>query len=176
MAGDELRLSCTFKSTSRDSVVYYGDGTQEEMCFAFVSYYPAMSFAACTQYGKLTICHNETKPEDLRGCTFGFKEEERKVYAQLESVCDTTGKVCTPECLELLTQNPHACLSGDVKLLGEWTFPKYIKPPQGIARQRASRSCDSQIYGNYQVVGMATGHGGNMVLSLGALLVVVALM
>ncbi len=33
---DAATISCTFDTTSRDTVVHFGDGTQDEMCLAFV--------------------------------------------------------------------------------------------------------------------------------------------
>ena len=38
--GDQLRASCTFNNTG-DGVVTYGDGTNEEMCYLFLTAYPA---------------------------------------------------------------------------------------------------------------------------------------
>ena len=37
---DELRTTCIYDTTSRTKTTYYGDGTYDEMCFGFVSYYP----------------------------------------------------------------------------------------------------------------------------------------
>ena len=39
--GDEIRMKCVFKTTSQRNAVFYGDGTQAEMCFGFLTYYPA---------------------------------------------------------------------------------------------------------------------------------------
>ena len=33
---DAATISCTYDTTSRDTVVHFGDGTQDEMCLAFV--------------------------------------------------------------------------------------------------------------------------------------------
>ena len=48
--GDEIRTVCHFKSTSRSDTTYYGDGTAEEMCFGFITYYPRIPDAsACVE-------------------------------------------------------------------------------------------------------------------------------
>lgn len=40
--GDSLVTRCTYDSTSRTTDTTYGESTSNEMCFAFVSYYPRM--------------------------------------------------------------------------------------------------------------------------------------
>ena len=41
--GDELRTTCIYDTKKKRKTTYYGDGTFDEMCFAFVSYYPKMN-------------------------------------------------------------------------------------------------------------------------------------
>lgn len=38
--GYELQLTCHYRSTSRTEVTSYGEGTEDEMCYAFIMYYP----------------------------------------------------------------------------------------------------------------------------------------
>ena len=42
-----LCAECDYDSSNRDSVTVGGFGTTEEMCLAFLQYYPAVNFAAC---------------------------------------------------------------------------------------------------------------------------------
>ena len=146
------------------------------MCFAFVSYYPASSFTSCTQFGSMTVCQNESNANDLGGCTFnygGLNPVEAFAYYQLGTFCDTTGNTCTPQCLDLLTDDPNACLTGNAKIMGEFFYPRTIGATVGGALQRASRSCDFQIYD-----GSATSvrDFGKVTLSLVAILVLVTAM
>ena len=39
--GDELKTYCTFQSRSRTTTTTYGEGSFDEMCLAFLHYYPA---------------------------------------------------------------------------------------------------------------------------------------
>ncbi len=39
--GDELRMKCVYKTTTHLEYTFFGDGTQDEMCFGFITYYPA---------------------------------------------------------------------------------------------------------------------------------------
>ncbi len=41
--GDELRTTCIYDTTKQKEVTYYGRGTYDEMCFAFVNYYPKLA-------------------------------------------------------------------------------------------------------------------------------------
>ncbi|XP_078336588.1 dopamine beta-hydroxylase-like isoform X4 [Crassostrea virginica] len=59
-AGDEVRLSCTFNSRDgerkKHRVIHFGEGSEAEMCYAFVSYYPRISgFDQCIQMGDRNI-------------------------------------------------------------------------------------------------------------------------
>ena len=55
-ANDELKSFCKFKSRTTNEVTYYGEGTGDEMCFIFVSYYPDISFGDCMNYGPVSTC------------------------------------------------------------------------------------------------------------------------
>ena len=47
--GDELLTTCYYSSKSTDSFTYYGQETNDEMCFAIVTYYPKENLG--------NICH-----------------------------------------------------------------------------------------------------------------------
>lgn len=60
LPGDEIRLSCTFNSRDghrkKDNMVYFGEGSESEMCYAFVSYFPRIrGFDQCIQMGERDI-------------------------------------------------------------------------------------------------------------------------
>ena len=42
-AGDEIKTTCIFQS-DRDETVFFGLGTQDEMCLGFLTYYPRENF------------------------------------------------------------------------------------------------------------------------------------
>ena len=43
--GDELRTTCIYDTKKKIKTTYYGDGTYDEMCFAFMNYYPKMNIS-----------------------------------------------------------------------------------------------------------------------------------
>ncbi|OQV13839.1 DBH-like monooxygenase protein 1 [Hypsibius exemplaris] len=48
LPGDDLIVECHYSSVARDTVTWGGWGTPEEMCMAFVTYYPATKMTMCT--------------------------------------------------------------------------------------------------------------------------------
>eukprot|EP00775_Hariotina_reticulata_P006321 gene6321-6556_t len=64
--GDMLTLQCTFDSTERTNVTLGGFGTREEMCFAWLEYYPAQDgMGLCYSYGgqPVAICGTDIDVE-----------------------------------------------------------------------------------------------------------------
>ncbi|XP_060604716.1 uncharacterized protein LOC132757452 isoform X2 [Ruditapes philippinarum] len=55
--GDELKTTCVYKSTSRHNMTYFGDDTDDEMCFSFLTYFPAEnSHTSCLSVGQRAQC------------------------------------------------------------------------------------------------------------------------
>ena len=46
--GDHLMIECTYNSTNRPGYTHGGFSAQNEMCLAFLHYYPASTLAHCT--------------------------------------------------------------------------------------------------------------------------------
>jgi len=40
LPGDEVRTKCVYKSLGKNVTTVYGLSTQDEMCFAFLTYHP----------------------------------------------------------------------------------------------------------------------------------------
>lgn len=57
--GDEIRVDCMYQSTDKNTTTYYGEGTSDEMCFGFITYYPANDdFSYCGQWRTANVCSN----------------------------------------------------------------------------------------------------------------------
>ncbi|XP_071335319.1 DBH-like monooxygenase protein 2 homolog [Trachinotus anak] len=48
--GDEIVVECTYNTANRTGVTKMGLGTTDEMCLAFLFYYPAINITACISY------------------------------------------------------------------------------------------------------------------------------
>lgn len=118
--GDELRTVCEFSSTYKTTTTFFGESTSEEMCYAFLSFYPFQAMKSepfCTTYASLSYC----SPATFKGCT---RELESKyfrdiggleIFHNVTSNCRPFGP-CTVECMEtiLTAQRADPCLnSGD---------------------------------------------------------------
>ena len=71
--GDQLTLTCTFNSLTRSNVTLEGPGTDDEMCMAWLSYYPAQEgLGMCFSLGgrPLAVC-GDTMPPALQEMIFG---------------------------------------------------------------------------------------------------------
>jgi hypothetical protein len=67
LPGDILTLQCTFDSRGRNNWTHSGPGTTDEMCFHWISYYPAQAdMGMCYSFGDgpVAVCGAE-EPKDL---------------------------------------------------------------------------------------------------------------
>ncbi|XP_061193883.1 DBH-like monooxygenase protein 1 [Saccostrea echinata] len=122
-AGDTLKTTCTFKSTSRTKTVFYGDGTNDEMCLGFLTYYPKqnMDQPFCVSHRNLDQMQLFISQE-YRGCRhwdflLSQSEEVRNIKFKVIDNCRPL-RGCLSECLSVVkTVRNHACLKKDV---GHW--------------------------------------------------------
>ena len=75
--GDELRVSCVYNSMSRDTITEFGIDTDQEMCYAFLKYYPKQNIPApiCMSYRDTDLCKampqfSDHFPDGIDGCSF----------------------------------------------------------------------------------------------------------
>nr|XP_046230083.1 DBH-like monooxygenase protein 2 homolog isoform X2 [Scatophagus argus] len=53
--GDEIAVECTYSTTSRSGVTKMGLATTDEMCLAFLFYYPAIKITTCISHPNTTF-------------------------------------------------------------------------------------------------------------------------
>jgi len=130
--GDTLITRCFFNSMAQDKRTYFGEGTQEEMCLAFVSFYPGPDLS-CFGASDTTFCPMEEEDEDeeedgaetevedgvLQECnitsyfTTSFEEHFRVLIA---GGCDMDGLSCSAGCQEALEKvYAHPCMQGNYR-------------------------------------------------------------
>ena len=57
--GDSIVVNCTYQSTNQTSVVRWGESTSDEMCYAFLTYYPVNpQFSVCSNWRSVDYCSN----------------------------------------------------------------------------------------------------------------------
>ncbi|TRY86917.1 hypothetical protein DNTS_002195 [Danionella cerebrum] len=57
--GDTLLVECTYNTESRSTLTWGGLSTSDEMCLAFLYYYPAMNLTGCMSFPNLTTLYSE---------------------------------------------------------------------------------------------------------------------
>ncbi|XP_029318773.1 DBH-like monooxygenase protein 2 homolog isoform X2 [Cottoperca gobio] len=58
--GDEIAVECTYSTTDRTKVTTFGLRTTDEMCLAFLYYYPAIKITTCASFPNTSMSENST--------------------------------------------------------------------------------------------------------------------
>ena len=129
--GDELRTTCTFRSTFKDKTVQFGQGTQDEMCYAFITYYPAQRIRAgfCMNWKSIYRCRRYLpKFKGLIGsCEWkqllnSNDPVTQKLYTNVQKQCPNyeTYRQCSSNCSKVAAMAvQHPCLKEDD--IGDYT-------------------------------------------------------
>ncbi|KAL3870847.1 hypothetical protein ACJMK2_038884 [Sinanodonta woodiana] len=147
--GDELRTVCTYSSTNINRTVKFGIGTDEEMCFGFLTYYPArdMKMPFCTSWKSVHKCRRYLPKYNgtIGGCRWQhFLNFSDPTAKSVRSECslqtiDDHAKFCRDGCSATLNKTrSHECLKGDI---GEFIKFKLNDTEMGRTFLRALNSC-----------------------------------
>lgn len=114
--GDQFRVDCNYNSMSRTNTTYWGLSTTDEMCYGFVTYYPANdNFIVCQQW------------RTVNGyCIAGFVDCDLTTFQVMSStlryICK--GLTCPVSCRRSLeTIAETGCMSGDIVKLFQFDDP-----------------------------------------------------
>ncbi|KAK3761290.1 hypothetical protein RRG08_014301 [Elysia crispata] len=131
LPGDELRLTCIFNTRDgekqRNRTIYWGEGSDGEMCYAFITYYPKVKdFNQCIQFDNYDIC-TETGFAPLGECVYpGFLHAfEMGMASAILEQCgkvesssngdNLTGRLCSAACSDAIQEvTGHPCMQGRV--------------------------------------------------------------
>lgn len=122
-AGDELHIKCVFQSLNKDTTTYYGEGTQEEMCFGFLAIYPAVpDFDICGQWRDIDMC-------SLHEEYFIYPCDTKLFFSLLSSPLfgSHCAKGCDPQCQKILdAMKLTGCVARNtsLELLQQQYWPK----------------------------------------------------
>ncbi|WAR23630.1 DOPO-like protein [Mya arenaria] len=130
MPGDEIVTKCNYTS-NRNTSASYGAGTNDEMCYGFITYFPVQKFqnTICIAWKGIQRC--KRKLDKFKGIYDGcnwrqFLSKSGLFLRELLSN-ETCGNylhdgVCTEKCIaESRDFLANPCLQGD---LGEWMFSR----------------------------------------------------
>ncbi|KAK7094000.1 DBH-like monooxygenase protein 1 [Littorina saxatilis] len=121
--GDFLRLTCLFSSKDgvqqRNKTVYFGEGSDGEMCYAFVAYYPMIEgFDQCIQIGHNDLNCPSHSNDEYKECTGHFLSVMTSQFMpDTVAACNKSDVdlLCHDGCKQALEfLHSHACLQGEL--------------------------------------------------------------
>ncbi|KAK3087134.1 hypothetical protein FSP39_002131 [Pinctada imbricata] len=125
--GDEIRTTCVFSSINKTKTVYFGDGTNDEMCYGFLNYHPAknIQFPHCTTWKSVEKCIRyvpefKGKYGDCEWYNFiTFNSNQSRGFVDsINRTCSENEDTCSNACAKELNKfREHSCMAGD---LGEF--------------------------------------------------------
>ncbi|KAK7481426.1 hypothetical protein BaRGS_00027382 [Batillaria attramentaria] len=119
--GDYLRLTCLFSSKDgtqeRNRTIYFGEGSDGEMCYAFIAYYPNVDgFEQCLEFDTMDLSCPSASQTEFQHCLGQFVRDMSSSYIpDTLSACGnkTDELLCDEECKQALdVLYSHTCMTG----------------------------------------------------------------
>ncbi|ESO92726.1 hypothetical protein LOTGIDRAFT_162200 [Lottia gigantea] len=149
LPGDELHTECVYKLPVTNPPICQGDGTQDEMCYGFITYYPAHRLIRpwCTTRKSIQSCQRHLpryQNEAIDGCRWKefLSKEINSAVLHVVVTCyhDDVLIDCSGQCLSALEKyRNHACLNGDI---GSYVISKLRRDELGQQFLNAMDICD----------------------------------
>ncbi|XP_013379177.1 dopamine beta-hydroxylase isoform X2 [Lingula anatina] len=147
--GDEFRTYCTFtskrgKKQRHANTTYFGLGTQDEMCFALISYHPLQSNNPdCVQFDNYDSCGGHAFGNCDLGKYYRVLDNVKK-NGEFQKVCDIQdGRHCSRKCHEIVEPVMNdPCMQGKLRKIIP-SFDPVFKPAEVL---RSVSACEKGIY------------------------------
>ncbi|BFZ04323.1 hypothetical protein BsWGS_07360 [Bradybaena similaris] len=115
--GDSIVTTCGFNTMSRDDDVSWGDGTYDEMCFGFMTYYPKQNLNSpvCIDIMGLGLCQENS----MEGCKslrdFIHDIGSTRAFKEISYQCTNPSK-CEPNCARTVIKHMkrEPCMRGNI--------------------------------------------------------------
>ncbi|XP_071097014.1 dopamine beta-hydroxylase-like [Haliotis cracherodii] len=127
LPGDRLETTCTYRSLSRTTTTYFGEGTFNEMCYGIFTVFPIENLTrpTCITWGSIELCGLETGPLQTCNMSTFFNASDPETSSMRRTVLDSCNfyGACRPECPEVLAKvKEHPCLQGEVGEYAKWAL------------------------------------------------------
>ncbi|KAL4218663.1 hypothetical protein ACF0H5_021252 [Mactra antiquata] len=152
--GDELRTECIFNSMSRTTTTFYGDGTYDEMCYGFITFYPKENIPEplCSAWQNVPLCSFNIS-EEILGCR--FKELHDITIPSMKATYDLVMENCSPyikcrkECLPVVRNlKKTSCYTEGT--INDWARLNIEKESPNVTEimkfYAALDSCDDELF------------------------------
>ena len=150
--GDSFDVKCEYQSKLKQQVTFFGDATSDEMCLAFIAYYPFHpQYTMCMSSGNLPMCIGGSERFKFAvphkcNITLLVAEKFQPFVMKILSHCDPTGVTCKPGCQDEINKFKSAdpCFTGDALYVTEFVMQRGNR--EMVRRfQLAIRSCDTEL-------------------------------
>ncbi|KAH9503094.1 hypothetical protein Btru_069949 [Bulinus truncatus] len=152
LPGDEIVTKCTYSTANRNHSTLSGEGTYDEMCFGFISYFPSNNFNGefcISAEPNVSFCAPDAGAD--MGCpefySFfnGTMVGSSSQYTQLVENCQPFSP-CLEECVQYLVQlrQSSGCFQGELFELIKSQMLKYHEVGRDMMARMAS--CEVQVY------------------------------
>lgn len=158
-AGDEIRTTCVYQSKYNSKTVHFGEGTADEMCYGFLTYYPRQNITIpfCTTWKSVARCRRHLPKFGgiIDGCPWrkllNFKDSEtEKLYGGILSECADSEQQCETGCESVVSDaRSHVCLRGDI---GDYIMWRQSKHPIGRQVTSHLRKCYARVISSGRTV------------------------
>ncbi|KAK3098978.1 hypothetical protein FSP39_024922 [Pinctada imbricata] len=119
--GDEIRTTCTYKTKGRKKTVFHGDATSDEMCYGFLTFYPAENARSpwCVERRNTDpfsyYTENVSQNCPFRDFMNMTHPDTQRLHTRILSHCSHLG-LCLKECISVVRElrANHPCLQGDI--------------------------------------------------------------
>ncbi|XP_021362324.1 tyramine beta-hydroxylase-like [Mizuhopecten yessoensis] len=144
--GDVLSSKCSYTSSQKNKTTFSGEATSQEMCYAFLLYYPKESIKSprCLTVMGLPSCSIDHEADVLDGCQLkSFLNNAaffQDMFLELTQRCENF--ICRKECktyIHELRQNP--CLQGKVKAYVE----RVVSFRASVNEMALYHSCNAEL-------------------------------
>ncbi|XP_046360947.2 uncharacterized protein LOC124138380 isoform X1 [Haliotis rufescens] len=153
--GDEIRTTCVYKTPTSGNPMCFGDGTQDEMCYGFITYYPKQNLPIpwCTARKSVQKCDRylpKFRNNSIDGCFWlaflqATNQDTINIFTSVLGHCfdiATGENSCTDSCLSAIeAARKHPCLSGDI---GSYIISKFRHTSIGFKFLNALFTCDCE--------------------------------
>ena len=120
LQGDEVKVTCGFKTKDRPKTTFQGEGTSDEMCYGFLTFYPAENIQNpyCVSWKSVDV--SRMWGEEVNGCNVReFLDPTNpntiRLHQKILSHCAHLG-LCLKECMNVVKEvkRSEPCLQGDI--------------------------------------------------------------
>ncbi|OWF46513.1 Tyramine beta-hydroxylase [Mizuhopecten yessoensis] len=126
--GDEIKITCTYRTVGKDRTTFIGGGTTDEMCLGFLFVFPAQNLHghSCWSVQDIDLCKIQHFSSDfplVNGCNIKknanpLNPENVALFKNLKKLCKPFD-ICTHECKQYVKGilESNKCFQGSIYAL-----------------------------------------------------------